>query len=150
MVESVSDKPSETTTAASEAGSQEPTNVRPAYTGDKGDIPYDFMRDMPIESKPNPTYTYGRRVRIAALWENYEQFLDHLIEVGGWARTTRMGGKDFCFVELTDGSCSRTLQVVVDSSMENFADVAKSLVGSSYKFKGKLIRSPKDGQPFEL
>jgi aspartyl/asparaginyl-tRNA synthetase len=35
--------------------------------------------------------------------------LDHVIQVAGWARTTRMGGKDFAFIELTDGSGSNTL-----------------------------------------
>lgn len=82
--------------------------------------------------------------------ENHEAYLDHLITVAGWARTTRMGGKDFAFIELTDGSCSSTLQVVVDSSMPNFDDVAISKVGASYKFKGKLIKSPAKGQLFEL
>jgi len=35
--------------------------------------------------------------------------LDYVIQVAGWARTTRMGGKDFVFIELTDGSGSTTL-----------------------------------------
>lgn len=56
-----------------------------------------------------------------------------------------MGGKDFAFIELTDGSCAKTLQVVVDSSMSNFAEIAKATVGYSFKFKGKLIKSPAKG-----
>ena len=125
-------------------------NIRPEYTGDKGDYPFNFQRDTPIEKKPVATFSYGSRVRIQALVENHEAYLDHLIIVAGWARTTRMGGKDFAFIELTDGSCSSTLQVVVDSSMPNFDDVAISKVGASYKFKGKLIKSPAKGQLFEL
>lgn len=61
-----------------------------------------------------------------------------------------MGGKDFAFIELTDGSGATTLQVVVDSSMPNFEDIAASKVGASFKFKGKLIKSPAKGQLFEL
>ena len=34
--------------------------------------------------------------------------------------------------------------------MPEFADIAKSLIGSAYKFKGKLIESPAKGQLFEL
>jgi aspartyl/asparaginyl-tRNA synthetase len=54
-----------------------------------------------------------------------------------------MGGKDFAFIELTDGSGAGTLQVVVDSSIPNFAQIAKAI-------KGKLIRSPAKGQHVEL
>jgi asparaginyl-tRNA synthetase len=136
--------------APTEASSASEQKVRPEYTGDKGDFANDFVRDMVVEKKAVPNYTYGARVRVAAIWENYEKMFDHLVVVGGWARTTRMGGKDFCFVELNDGSCSRSLQVVVDSTMPGFDEVAKSITGASYKFKGKLIKSPKDGQPFEL
>jgi hypothetical protein len=125
-------------------------SVRPEYTGDKGDFQFQFERNTPIEKKPVATFTYGQRVRIQALAENHEAYLDYVIQVAGWARTTRMGGKDFAFVELTDGSCSSTLQVVVDSSMPNFDDIAASKVGASYKFKGKLIKSPAKGQLFEL
>lgn len=61
-----------------------------------------------------------------------------------------MGGKDFAFIELNDGSGSTCLQVVVDSSMPNFDEIAASKVGASFKIKGKLIKSPAKGQLFEL
>lgn len=102
------------------------------------------------EKKNVPLFAYGRRVRIQALHNDYEPYLDHVIEVAGWARTTRMGGKDFAFIELTDGTGFKTLQVVVDSTIPNFQEIADSKVGASFKFKGKLIRSPAAGQPFEL
>jgi len=76
--------------------------------------------------------------------------MNKIISVAGWARTTRMGGKDFAFIELTDGSGSQTLQVVIDSSIPNFDEVASCTVGASFKFKGTLIKSPAKGQLFEL
>ena len=133
-----------------DASTSAATDDKPAYSGDLGDIEYTFLRDTPVEQKIVPTFTYGRRVRIAALFQNHQQFLNHLIEVAGWARTTRLQGKELMFVELTDGSCSNTLQVVVTSAMPEFADISKSLTGSSHKFKGKLIESPAKGQLFEL
>ena len=146
-MESTDNTTIDTTTPVSE----EPAKVaRPEYAGDKGEWAYNFVRDTPIEKKPIAMFSYGRRVRIAALWENYESMMDHVVQVGGWARTTRMGGKDFAFIELTDGSSGQTLQVVVDSSMPNFAEVSKATVGYCFKVKGKLIRSPAKGQPFEL
>ena len=124
--------------------------MRPEYAGDRGEIEFNFVRDTPIEKKPVATFSYGQRVRIAALEERFEEFVDHVITVAGWARTTRMGGKDFAFIELTDGSGSVTLQVVVDSSMPNFDEIAASKVGTSYKIKGKLIKSQGQGQLFEM
>lgn len=100
--------------------------------------------------KPVAKFSYGQRVRIASIWQRYEEWIDHVIQVAGWARTTRMGGKDFAFIELTDGSGAGTLQIVVDSSMPDFDKIAKATVGTSFKAKGKLIRSPAKGQPFEM
>ena len=145
MVESVQQENQSTTATETPV---EPT--KEPYSGDKGLLEHTFVRDVPVEPTVVPLFTYGRRVRIAALHQSYEQYLDHLIEVGGWARTTRKQGRELFFIELTDGSCSGTLQVVVTKDMPEFDDIAKSLVGASYKFKGKLIRSPKEGQPFEL
>ena len=109
-----------------------------------------MVRDTPIEKKPVPYFCYGRRVRIAALHDSHEQYLDHIIEVAGWARTTRKQGNFFAFVELNDGSSHLSIQVVVDHTMPNFDEIADSKVGTSYKVKGKLIASPKEGQKFEL
>lgn len=126
-------------------------SVRPEYTGDKGDFDISLSRNDPVETKPIATFSFGQRVRIAVLnTPKYEEMIDHVIQVAGWARTTRMGGKDFAFIELTDGSGSNTLQVVVDSSMPNFDKVSKTTVGASFKVKGKLIRSPAKGQLVEL
>lgn len=73
-----------------------------------------------------------------------------IITVAGWARTTRAGGKDFCFVEIHDGSSQKGLQVVVFKEIEGFENIMKCNVGTSFQFKGTLIKSPAKGQLFEL
>jgi len=110
----------------------------------------DFERNPAIEKKQVPLFAYGNRVRIAALWQNYEPYLDQLIKVAGWARTTRIGGENLFFIELNDGSSQNSLQVVVSGDIANFAELSVTKVGFSFICVGKLIRSPKDGQPFEL
>ena len=104
----------EETTAASEAASettaatQEKKPEAPAaeaYEGDLGHIKNTFERDTPIEKKPVPLFAYGNRVRIAALHQDYEPYIDHLVTVAGWARSTRVGGENLFFIELNDGSC---------------------------------------------
>jgi len=124
---------------------------RPPYPGDKGMWSCSVPRDDPVGTKPVARYSHGKRVRIAALnTPQYEEMLDYNIQVAGWARTLRKGGKDFCFIELNDGSGPVSLQVVVDSTMPNFAEIVKATTGASFKMVGKLIRSPAKGQLVEL
>ena len=87
---------------------------------------------------------YGQRVRITRLWQSHEEFLDKVIRVAGWAKNVRKQGASLVFVELNDGSCFKNIQVVIDETAPGFADVAKSIVGSSFIFKGTLIKSPGD------
>ena len=89
-------------------------------------------------------------MRIAALHKNYEPYLDKLINVAGWARSTRVGGDNLFFIELNDGSCQSSLQVVVSGDIPNMEELKVTKVGSSYSATGKLIRSPAKGQFFEL
>jgi len=69
--------------------------------------------------------------------------IDTEIRVAGWAKSVRKQGNSLVFVALNDGSCFRNIQVVIDESAPGFAEVAKSIVGASYIFKGTLIKSPK-------
>jgi asparaginyl-tRNA synthetase len=144
--EQPSDEAASTTTASTEQTPAEAT----VYSGDKGHVASTFVRDVPIEPKPVPLFAYGNRVRVAALHKNYEPYLEHLITVAGWDRSTRLGGESLFFIELNDGSCQSSIQVVVTGDIANFAEVSVAKVGSTFKATGKLIRSPKQGQPFEL
>jgi hypothetical protein len=54
--------------------------VRPEYTGDKGEYVGHLVRDTVVEKKNVPTFSFGQRVRIAALYTpKYEEMLDHII-----------------------------------------------------------------------
>jgi aspartyl/asparaginyl-tRNA synthetase len=64
-----------------------------------------------VEKKNVPTSSFGHRIRIAKLFENHEEFMYKIIQVAGWARTVRPGGKEFAFIEINDGSSLKGLQV---------------------------------------
>lgn len=113
------------------------------YTGE-------MSRDDPVPFRPVATMSYGQRVRVARIYESHTEFLDQIIRVGGWAKSTRASSKELFFVELNDGSCFKNLQVVITKDVTGFAEVAKSIVGASFMFKGTLIKSPAKGQDFEL
>ena len=66
---------------------------------------------VPADKKVVPTASYGHRIRIAKLFDSHEEFMYKIINIAGWARTVRSGGKDFCFIEVSDGSYMKGIQV---------------------------------------
>ncbi|PLX90444.1 MAG: asparagine--tRNA ligase, partial [Desulfuromonas sp.] len=71
------------------------------------------------------------------------------VEVRGWVRTLR-ASKEVCFIELNDGSCFASLQLVADRTVENFAELSHIGTGACIKAVGNLIDSPAKGQRWEL
>lgn len=65
-----------------------------------------------VDKKHVPVASYGHRLRIAKLFDSHEEFMYKVITVAGWAKTVRSGGKDFCFIEISDGSSLKGLQVM--------------------------------------
>jgi asparaginyl-tRNA synthetase len=71
------------------------------------------------------------------------------ITVRGWVRTRR-DSKACSFIELTDGSCFKGLQIVVDSALPCSSLMPGILTGASIEVDGDLISSPAAGQKWEL
>lgn len=71
------------------------------------------------------------------------------VMVRGWVRTLR-DSKAFAFIELNDGTAFRNLQVVCDSSLMNFDQVAKASLYTSLEAEGVLVYTPDMKQPFEV
>ena len=89
------------------------------------------------------------KMEIKDIYKQYKELLDKDIEVRGWIRKHRKQ-KEVGFIDLSDGTCFKKLQIVYDKSTKNFEDIAKIHFGSSVKVIGTLIPSPADGQCFEL
>jgi len=69
----------------------------------------------------------------------------------GWVRTKRESKGGFSFIELNDGSCLSSLQVIAGEDLPNYKDdVAKLQTGCSVRVKGALVSSPAKGQRVEL
>src|SRR6476469_4082799 len=71
------------------------------------------------------------------------------IRVQGWVRTRR-DSKDFSFIELNDGSCLRSLQVIAKNALANYADVQRLQTGASIVVRGDLVASQGKGQSWEV
>ena len=71
------------------------------------------------------------------------------VGVSGWVRTRR-DSKEFSFLEVNDGSCLGSLQVIADAGIKGYEDVQMMATGSAIKVQGNLVASPGKGQTWEL
>ncbi|HUI92319.1 MAG TPA: asparagine--tRNA ligase [Chitinivibrionales bacterium] len=70
--------------------------------------------------------------------------------VAGWVRTKR-DAKGFSFVEVNDGSCLASLQVIAEGSLPNYqSEIVKLTTGSAIACEGALVESPGKWQKYEL
>lgn len=72
------------------------------------------------------------------------------VTVCGWAKTVR-DSKKIGFISLADGSCYKPVQIVFQADkLENYAEVAKSGLYTSFEVTGTLVLTPNAKQPFEI
>ena len=90
------------------------------------------------------------RCEISRIFADSEQYGGKHVTVGGWVRTIR-DMKTFGFIELNDGSCFKSIQVVFeDGVVENFKEIAKQNVGAALVAEGEIVLTPDAKQPLEL
>ena len=78
-----------------------------------------------------------------------DSYIDKEITISGWVKNHRKQAH-FGFIDLSDGTSFKTLQVVYDDNLDCFEEVTKLKLGAAITVTGKLIESPKEGQEFEL
>lgn len=72
------------------------------------------------------------------------------VTINGWIKTKR-DSKAFSFVELTDGSSLKGVQIIVDNTLENYESEIKNLgLGSAIQVKGEIKESQGKGQRIEI
>lgn len=79
----------------------------------------------------------------------YEQLFDKEVVLKGWVKNHRRQ-KSFGFIDFTDGTCFKTVQVVYEDDIENFEDIQKILVGSCIEVSGVVVKSLGKNQAFEV
>ncbi|MBQ9162448.1 MAG: asparagine--tRNA ligase [Clostridia bacterium] len=91
-----------------------------------------------------------KRDFVRDMYENPEAFGGKTVTVGGWVRNLR-DSKAFGFIDLNDGSCFKSVQVVFErEKIANYDEIAHQNVGASLIVKGKIELTPGMKQPFEL
>ncbi|MCK5163075.1 MAG: asparagine--tRNA ligase, partial [Desulfobacula sp.] len=69
--------------------------------------------------------------------------------IKGWVRTKR-DSKEFCFMEVNDGSALKSIQVIASNDLGNYPDIEKITTGTSVIITGQLVESPGKGQKWEI
>ena len=87
--------------------------------------------------------------RIKELFANAKNLDKKIVKISGWVRNNR-AQKAFGFIDLNDGTCFETLQIVYEDALQNFKDIQKIRVGSSVEIEGELVLTPGSKQPFEI
>ncbi|NQT71738.1 MAG: asparagine--tRNA ligase [Chloroflexi bacterium] len=78
----------------------------------------------------------------------FDTAVDEVV-VKGWVRTKR-DSKGFSFIEVNDGSCLKNIQIIAESSLNNYDDITRLTTGSAVAISGKLAESPGGGQKWEI
>jgi len=100
------------------------------------------------------TYKYSQsactgRVLLKDLFSSKENQVGKEITVAGWVKTGREQGKGtFAFLQVTDGTCSTHLQVIVNAELHNIKELLAT--GTAISVRGTLVESPGNEQAFEL
>jgi len=70
------------------------------------------------------------------------------VTVQGWIKNHRKQ-KEFGFIDFSDGTSFKHLQIVYDNNINNFEDIQKMLVGCAIEVEGEIVES-QGNQDFEL
>ncbi len=81
-----------------------------------------------------------RKMDLLELHKQSEDLLNKEVTLEGWIRNHRRQ-KEFGFIDFSDGTCFKHIQVVYDNTLENFPEISHTLVGSALKITGTLIPS---------
>ena len=66
----------------------------------------------------------------------FDKAVDDVV-IKGWVRTRR-DSKGFSFIEVNDGSCLQNIQVIADSSIDNYDEITRLITGSAVSVSGRL------------
>ncbi|MDF1616862.1 asparagine--tRNA ligase [Petrocella sp. FN5] len=86
---------------------------------------------------------------VKAIYKHPEAYYGDKIQISGWIRSVRASNA-FGFMVLNDGTCFNTIQVVMDSDLENYKELSKQNVGAAVVVEGVVVETPEAKQAFEI
>ena len=90
-------------------------------------------------------------VRIADLLATPDTVLGSSVRINGWVKSRRDSKAGLSFLQISDGSCFDSIQVVAPSELENYHDgVLHLTAGASASIQGDVVESRGKGQTIEI
>jgi len=86
---------------------------------------------------------------VKELFEKIDELMGKTVTLSGWVRNHRKQ-KEFGFIDFSDGTCFKHLQLVYKDKLSDFDEISKIKIGSSIEVVGKVIKSEGSGQDFEI
>ena len=83
------------------------------------------------------------------LYLKIDECLDKEVTLQGWIRNHRKQ-KEFGFIDFSDGTCFKHIQLVYDNKLSDFDEIQKFHIGCAITVKGILIKSEGSGQDYEV
>ncbi len=88
-------------------------------------------------------------IDVKNIYDNLEKYMNTTVILQGWVRNHRKQ-KEFGFIDFSDGTCFKNIQLVYDNTLEDFLNIQKIKIGSSLEVVGDVIKSLGSGQEFEI
>ena len=83
------------------------------------------------------------------VYSNFNSFENEEITLQGWVKNHRKQ-KEIGFIDFNDGTSFKGAQLVYDNSLADFDDIQKLHIGSAITVTGKLVKSLREEQLFEI
>ena len=88
-------------------------------------------------------------IDVKELFDKKLEYMDKEVILQGWIRNHRKQ-KNFGFIDFSDGTSLKHVQLIYDDTMDFFEEIQKYHVGCAIEVLGVVIPSPKEQQEFEL
>lgn len=88
-------------------------------------------------------------MEIKQLFKDYKEYIGKEIRIHGWIKKSRES-KTVGFLEINDGTFFNNVQVIVDSSLENFKEVFALGIYAAVEVEGTLVEPENAKQDFEI
>ncbi len=89
------------------------------------------------------------KLDVKEILKDVKKHASNEVLVQGWVRSNR-DSKSIGFLQLNDGTHFESIQVVYESDLENYQEIAKLAIASGIEVIGELIHTPDAKQPCEI
>ena len=77
---------------------------------------------------------------VKELYEKQKKLMNKKITLQGWIRNHRKQ-KEFGFIEFSDGTCFKHIQIVYENKLKSFDEIQKMHNGCAIEVTGKVVES---------